>query len=314
MSQERHLVARPQKLIAFLQTLDSGSRSGKSLRRILEDNVCKVNGRVERFGSVCLQKGDVVELASFWKSHRPATQKPLETLYEDGLIRLVDKPIGWVCSKENCQKEFQGRWQLVHRLDRDTTGVLLLARPKAQESLMKLFADRAVEKKYLALVDGIPREEEGIRDTYLVKKSAFEGQTIWGSGGKAEGLHAMTRWKVLARGKNASLLECMPITGRTHQIRVHLAEMGHPILVDRQYAGCFRSSYYATRPLLHASQLCIPWQGGHVTGQSPLPLDMRQAIFELEMEVGHLREFFGKDPHEHRRHKRQDDEYAEKVE
>ncbi len=268
------------KLVAFLQSALPEKWSGKALRRLLEANGCRVNGRVERFGSASLRKGDLVEVAPDLGCQK---RLPLQTpvvLYEDGDLLLVDKPCGWVCSEENCRHTFGSGVRLAHRLDKDTTGVLALSKNgKKHEELLFLFAQRKVEKEYLALVDGVVRREAGVQESRFKKKRVFAGQTVWGSG--AEGLFAETHWKTVSVGHDASLLLCKPITGRTHQIRVHLAEMGHPILVDRHYAERFRSSLTAARPLLHALTLRI----GSIEGRAPIPQDMKQAFQNVSVAI-----------------------------
>jgi len=272
------IVSTPQKLVPFLQHCLSGEFSGKKVRRLLEANLCRVNGRVERFGSSRLEKGDVVELAPSWKKEAPAPK--FKVLFEDDDLLLVDKPMGWVSSEENCRRTFGPHFMLGHRLDKDTTGVLAIAKNgKTRDELKEFFANREVEKEYLAIVDGVPKETEGVRESALVKKRVFEGQTVWGSG--QGGLYALTRWKKMASGKKSALLLCQPLTGRTHQIRVHLAEMGHPILVDRQYAEKFQSSLFASRPLLHASRLTIK----NITVVAEVPKDFRSALRSLGMHL-----------------------------
>lgn len=275
----KRIVLAPQRLITFLQDITGYKYSGKYLRRILEANLCRVNGRIERFASSPLQKGVCVELAPSWKDLLSSEKQIFNILYEDEALRLVDKPSGWVCSEENCSRIFGCGFELIHRLDKDTTGVLALAKgSQAKEKWISLFSEKAVKKDYYAVVDGILREEEGVVENTLIRKGKFQGQTIWGSG--KSGLHAVTRWKVLARGKKASLLLCQPITGRTHQIRVHLSEMGHPILIDRQYAASFRCPLFVRRPLLHAFRL----QLGTVKAQAPLPQDFRRALLCLGLQ------------------------------
>ncbi|HSX38353.1 MAG TPA: RluA family pseudouridine synthase [Chlamydiales bacterium] len=269
-------VSSPQKLVSFLQYSIEKKYSVKMMRRLLEANLCRVNGRIERFGSTRLKKGDVVEFAPSWKSvvERKADLRPkFTTLYENGDVILVNKPEGWVCSEENCKHTFGPSLHLVHRLDKDTTGVLALAKSlSARDDLVSLFAKREVEKEYLAIVDGVPKTPCGTQESFLVRRRSFEGQTIWGSGKK--GLHAVTKWNVLGIGKDAALLQCLPLTGRTHQIRVHLTEMGHPILVDRQYATKFRCPFFVTRPLLHSYRLKI----GDIAAQAPIPFDMEDFL------------------------------------
>jgi len=270
------LVPSQQKLVSFLQG-HLGDYSGKFLRKLLEANLCRINGRVERFGSRVVKGGDAVELAPSWKSLLTPKLTTFATFYEDEFLKIVGKPANWVCTDQEALKAFGPKHYLVHRLDKDTTGLLIVAKsPQARDQLMELFEKREVEKQYLALVDGIPTEEQGVRKSLFAKKGSFEGQTIWGSSN--QGLTAVTAWKTIARGRNAALILCEPETGRTHQIRVHMAEMGHPILVDRQYAKSFRCSLFFQRPLLHAHRLRFSFQGNAIDVTAPLPSDMNDAL------------------------------------
>lgn len=261
------------QLAHFLQ--EKMGISGKKIRKLLEKNCCKINGKIERFGSVWLQKGQVVEFY-LPKLERSSWQVLLDTEF----FSVLFKPDNWVCSEANCHKTFHGKYFLVHRLDKDTTGALLLAKSsQVKQQLMDLFSSRVVKKTYLAIVDKVVTKDDGIIDNFLVKKGAFQGQTIWGSSGT--GLHAITHWKVLKRGKSETLVECNPITGRTHQIRVHMAEMGHPLLVDRQYGLRFQSKLLAQRPLLHAYKLEFNFQSKFYQITCPLPEDFKTADLEM---------------------------------
>lgn len=261
-------VSREDKLIAFLQGR-LPDYSGKALRKMLDANGCRINGQVERFASKRIRPGDRVEL----HLKIPKSDWTFTTLYEDDFLKVVNKPAGWVCDPKNVEKGFS----LVHRLDKETTGALILAKGDP-EPLFKLFEERAVEKEYLALVDGIPKQESGEIRSLLMKKGAYQGQTIWGSGPK--GLTAITKWKRLSSAGQTSLISLEPETGRTHQIRVHMAEMGHPILIDRQYAKTFRSSLYSPRIMLHASRLCFTFEGKRIDVSAPLFPDMEAVLRE----------------------------------
>jgi 23S rRNA pseudouridine955/2504/2580 synthase len=311
----RWLVPSSQKLVAFLQHQLGGEHSGKSLRKAMEANLCRVNGRVERFGSSTVERGDVVELAPSWKSILSPNLSGFETLYEDSFLKIVNKPAGWVCEAQEALRSFGPGWHLVHRLDKDTTGLLLVAKGTASKNrFMELFEQRSISKTYLALVDGIPSEMRGTRQSLLRKKGTFQGQTIWGSG--LNGLTAITHWKVLAKGKSASLLECEPETGRTHQIRVHLSEMGHPILVDRQYAKQFRCPLFISRPLLHAYRLQFshPFLEKEIDLIAPLPVDIRECLLQLGMQMGQTGELAGKKQQDHAGNECHGDEQAEEIE
>ncbi len=291
------LASTPQKLVAFLQG-QLGSYSGKFLRRLLEANLCRVNGRVERFGSRVILARDVIELAPSWKSVLAPKLSSFEVLYEDDFLKIVNKPSGWICDPKNALKTFGAGQYLVHRLDKETTGLLIIAKnASVRDQLMEMFEKRLIAKSYLALVDGIPKESQGERRSLFVKKGSFQGQTIWGSSaaGSGHGLTAITRWKIAAKGKNASLILCEPLTGRTHQIRVHMAEMGHPILVDRQYAKSFRCKLFIQRTLLHAYRLQFFFEGKAIDVIAPLFLDMRNVLRDVGVQMRHLLELFGKE-------------------
>ncbi|MGB7977868.1 MAG: RluA family pseudouridine synthase [Chlamydiales bacterium] len=277
----RWLVPAPQKLVAFLQGR-LGDYSGKFLRKLLEANLCRINGKVERFGSRSLQGGDAVELAPSWKSILAPRDSQMEMIYEDDSLKIVNKPSGWICDPKNALKTFGTGHYLVHRLDKETTGLLIVAKnSRSRDELMEMFEKREIGKSYLALVDGIPKEERGERRSFLAKKRVYQGQTIWGSA--PQGAAAVTRWERLAAGAQAALLLCEPETGRTHQIRVHLAEMGHPILIDRQYAQQFRCKLFIQRTLLHAYRLQFSFRGRVIDLTAPLFPDMQDAMRTVGM-------------------------------
>lgn len=259
------------KLLSFLQK--RLQLSSRAVKRVLESNGCRVNGRVERFGSIRLAEQDQVECIT---GVEDAASRSFELLYEDEVLKIVDKPAGWVSQEDALLGGY-----LVHRLDKETTGALLLAKTTSvRDQLMALFAARRVEKRYLALVDGIPATSSGTQVSFLAKRRHYQGQVIWGSA--PVGKRAETQWQIVESGKTASLLRCTPFTGRTHQIRVHLAEMGHPILIDRQYAMTFRTSLFIRRPLLHAERLMFqhPMRPLFLDVSSPLPADFRTAVRE----------------------------------
>ncbi len=290
----RWQVSSSQKLVAFLQG-QLGDYSGKFLRRLLEANLCRINGKVERFGSRVVLGGDAVELAPSWKSLlAPQKTLAIETLYENDSLKIVSKPAGWVCTDAQALSSFGPNHYLVHRLDKDTTGLLILAKSiPDRDLLMGAFERREIKKTYLALVDGVPIEEEGTRSSLLAKRSSFDGQTIWGSSSK--GVSAITYWKKLAVGKKATLVQCEPVTGRTHQIRIHMAEMGHPILVDRQYAKSFSCPLFVQRPLLHAYRLRFSFQETQIDVTAPLFVDIREALRSVGIDIRHLGQFLGKE-------------------
>ena len=136
-----------------------------------------------------------------------------------------------------------------------------------------------MKKRYLAIVDGIISLKRGEIINDLGPKRAYAGQTIWGEVPPAQGVRAITDWELLDQGSETSLVACYPKTGRTHQIRVHMAGMGHPILGDYQYGNRFKSPFRSLRTLLHAEsiQLDHPLTQKRLLITAPLPDDFREA-------------------------------------
>jgi 23S rRNA pseudouridine955/2504/2580 synthase len=184
------------------------------------------------------------------------------------------------------------RPRLVHRLDKDTSGVLLVARtPGSAASFSKRFASRSARKVYWALVVGVPDLSEGIIDAPLAKQPGTGGEKmhIDEEGGAA----AKTRYRVVDRaGQRAAWVELEPLTGRTHQLRVHMAAIGHPIVGDGKYGGqdAFLTGAVSRKMHLHARRLIIsePKTGAKADGASGGKLDVTADLpqhFAMSMEV-----------------------------
>lgn len=188
--------------------------------------------------------------------------------------------------------------RIVHRLDRETSGVLVLAKHvEAQRTLSGQFFRREVEKSYLAIVRGSPAEDEGLVDVPLGPDPRTPGRMrVRPKAGK----RSQTRWAVLERFRGISLLRCRPLTGRQHQIRVHMAHAGMPLLVDPLYGsaeafflssvkrGYRRGLDQEERPLiarltLHAESLRFvhPISGEPVCVEAPPPKDFRATLAQL---------------------------------
>jgi 23S rRNA pseudouridine955/2504/2580 synthase/23S rRNA pseudouridine1911/1915/1917 synthase len=268
------------KLITFLTRQLSFQYSARFIKKAIEHNCCQVNGRTERFASIVVGQGDKITLIIEESALSNASQKldPARILFEDDSLLIYNKPMGINCDEQGILRlirPYCPSVQLIHRLDRDTTGILLLVKNKeSYQHLLEQFKKALIDKCYRAIVDGILPMKEGIIDNFLGKKKLYQGQTIWGSV-TSGGFHAHTEWKVIKTGKDATLLYCFPKTGRTHQIRVHMAEMGHPIIGDFQYSKRFRCSYRALRYLLHAEQIAFrhPQNGNPISINAPLPDD-----------------------------------------
>ena len=187
-------------------------------------------------------------------------------LYRDGLMLVIDKPAGIAVHRgPKGGPAFEDYFDalrfglprspaLAHRLDRDTSGCLVLGRHrKALALLGKLFKQGKVGKIYWAVVEGSPEADEGRIDIALGKLDVERG---WWMKPDPHGVPAVTTWKVMGRNKGLSWLALEPLTGRTHQLRVHCAEMGFPILGDNIYGRAPRSG---GPPLhLHSREIVVP--------------------------------------------------------
>jgi 23S rRNA-/tRNA-specific pseudouridylate synthase len=272
----RFKVAEKEKgmtLLAFLREKCPEAPSVKALKRAIEAKRCTINGRVETFSTHKLKAGDEISLEI--DLEKQSIQKPV-LLWEDESLIAFNKPAGVVSDPKN----FKG--YLVHRLDKETSGVILVAKSKPiLDKMIELFRQKKVGKTYLAIVDGTVRNAKGTIISHLAPKHTYQGQTLYGSSSKGE--LAETQWLRVRQGPKAALVECHPITGRTHQIRVHMKEAGHPIVGDYQYSKNFKCGYRAARHLLHASEISFPHPLTNeiITIEAPLPDDFSQAIKAL---------------------------------
>jgi 23S rRNA pseudouridine1911/1915/1917 synthase len=256
-------------LLDFLQErLKDKPFSKRKIKGWIDAGYCSIQGRIERFSRTKVRSGNVVSVTVL-----EVTKNPIIILYEDEAILVIDKPAKITCD-ERLEKTVKAL--LVHRLDKDTTGVLLLAKTKAlRDTLMAQFEERNVQKQYIALVDGA-MPQKGTIDTPLGPISRAAGRVMWGVV-HAGGHHAKTDWICKKSNKRASIVELMPHTGRTHQLRVHLASIGHPIIGDSVYG---KPTTVASRQMLHAEKLTFlhPVTGVPLEIVAPMPRDMREAI------------------------------------
>ena len=206
----------------------------------------------------------------------------LKSLYEDDTLLVVDKPAG--IDIEGIKIALPGGFAPAHRLDKDTSGVLLVAKnPETLDFLHKQFQERRVDKKYVCLVEGNVPDKEGTIETLVGRsKGDKRKQKVYlagepGSEGKRE---AMSLYRVLQRFKEYTLLEVAPKTGRKHQIRAHLAYIGHPIAGDKLYS--FKNQKILTtlkRQFLHASFLRMMMPNGTIREfASALPKDLNVVL------------------------------------
>jgi RluA family pseudouridine synthase len=258
--------------------------SSKQIRKLLDKGSVCVDSVIECFGSRVLQKGNYVSIV-FSDGAEFVSEEPVLVLYEDSFFMAISKPPFVVSTLDELVKRNERilrHYHLVHRLDKETSGILLIAKnEKIFDLFKKMFQSHEVEKTYIAFVYGTLKNQEGNIVKPLALKQRIGNQVIWHV--QEKGLYAETHYKVLARGVNVSLLEVLPKTGRTHQLRVHLASIGCPIIGDKVYGGIVKKQYAAKRHLLHASRLLFrhPVTQEECVVADALPADCLKARLDL---------------------------------
>jgi 23S rRNA pseudouridine1911/1915/1917 synthase len=298
-------------------------QSRSFLGRVIEKGSVRVDGVTAR-ASLKLKAGSTVR---FTVPEPPragpvAEEIPLDFLYVDSWMAVVNKPAGMVVhpAKGNWKGTLAGalKWHLegspatgdasagggtglstaggptrpgiVHRLDRDTSGVIVVARSEeAHHALAKQFERRTVEKTYLALTQGAPQFDRDEIDL-PIGIHPYQRERMAVRRDHSTSREAVTRYEVLERFRGAALVQVTPKTGRTHQIRVHLAAIGCPVLADGLYSGRtqIEPSFLALPPgpallerqALHAARLCIdhPETKRRLEFAAPLPADMQRVL------------------------------------
>ena len=227
---------------------------------------------------------------------------PVSVRYSDDHVLVISKPAGLVTHPATghssgtlvnallglgvpLSSEGSDRPGIVHRLDKDTSGLMLIAKDDETHRFLKAaLRDRGVERRYLALVRGSPRAASGTVDAPIARHPTRRRLMAVVPGGRA----AVTHYRVLGRGEGLALLDVGLETGRTHQIRVHLAHLGHPVLGDRVYGGLsdLSRAIGLDRPFLHAARLTWPdpVDGRPVSVEDPLPGDLAAALAAAGLE------------------------------
>lgn len=227
--------------------------SQKKIKQAIDLGACHINGKQERYSSYKVYLGETItfniEMAASLTKKQAA-----EILFEDEDILVCNKPAGVECVEKDIQALFPAeKVLLVHRLDRETSGALMLAKNKEmQAKLESLFFKRLVIKLYIALVHGVLSKGEHLIQTWHGKVDYKHN--LYGSVSATKGKEAITTIEVSKTYSKYSLVKCFPKTGRTHQIRVHLKEMGHPIIGDHLYGKKY-AKLQGGRLLLHAMGL-----------------------------------------------------------
>ena len=240
-------------------------------------------------------------------AHNEAQDIPLRVIFEDEHLLVVDKPAGLVVHPaagnrdgtlvnallHHCGGSLSGiggvaRPGIVHRIDKDTSGLLVVAKTDvAHEGLAKQFAAHSIDRRYLAIVNGVPKAKEGKVDAALARSAANRKKIAIVEGGR--GKRAVTHWTRVSALRDAALVECRLETGRTHQVRVHMASIGHPLLGDPVYGrsgkthGKLLKEMQFHRQALHAAELGFthPVTKHRLSFASAMPADMQELFNAL---------------------------------
>ena len=271
------------------------------LQSLIRQGAVSVNGVAAGKPGVRLESGDllVVRLPDRVPSGLQPEPIPLEVIYEDSDVLLVNKPAGLVvhpapghASGTLVQAalahapDLEGiggeiRPGVVHRLDKDTSGLIVLAKnDRAYSDLQRAFKSRTIVKTYLAIVDGHPPTPAGRIEAPIGRDPSHRKRMAVVQ--ESKGRQSVTAYATRESFKAGSLLEVHPETGRTHQIRVHLAFLGCPVVGDRVY-GRRAATVDAARQMLHAWQLTLVLPGEHEAREfeAPLPADFVAVLEEL---------------------------------
>lgn len=267
---------------------------------LIDRNAILVNGAPAK-KRVKPQAGDEIEICFLLTEQLSANPEPipLEILYEDQWLIAINKPSGLVVHPapgspsgtfvnallHHCQailnQPFDSlRPGIVHRLDKETTGVLIAAKTyETHQQLISQFSKRTLDKRYLAICVGKP--PEGLLSAPIKRHPIYRQEMTVAADGK----EALSQIHVRAHKKELSLVDVTLLTGRTHQIRVHLKHVGCPILGDPLYGACSSNQKYGvTRQLLHATRLTLqhPHTGKTLVIEAAPPADMQKFIAEIE--------------------------------
>ena len=278
-----------ERLDKFLSAmLPDQSRS--YLQKIIKYGNVLVNGEPKK-SSYRLEDGDEVtaDLPELKSPDIEPENIPLDILYEDDSILMVNKPKGMVVHPSaghytgtlvnavlwHCQGQLSGingvsRPGIVHRIDKDTTGVLVVCKnDAAHNAVAAQLKEHSITRKYRAIVHGVIKEDEGTVDAPIGRHPTERKKM---ASGVKNGKRAVTHYRVLERFQGYTYVECQLETGRTHQIRVHMASIHHPLLGDTVY-GPAKDSHHLEGQTLHAMVLGLihPVTGEYLEVEAPLP-------------------------------------------
>ena len=260
------------------------------VRKLFRKNGVRLNGKRSKPDDL-IAPGDCIQLYIPFE-HSPqlarqnaTLQADMDTIFEDDEIIVINKPAGIavhegkdVLKRHSILGMLEAKYRrqgvaprLVHRLDKDTSGVLIAVKKETTARQFEgLFADGGVEKEYVCLLVGRLQQNEGAIDLQL-------------SGREGKAVRALTHFRVAKRFSEATLIRANIATGRMHQIRLHFARYGHPVVMDEQhgdfsYNKKFRKAYGLRRQFLHASTVALEYRGKRRSWTAPLPADLAKTL------------------------------------
>ena len=288
---------------------DASGLSRERIKALLGEGRITLGGKAVAHASMKPAAGTAfaISVPAAVPAEAAAQDIPLTIVYEDADLVVVDKPAGLVVHPaagnldgtlvnallHHCRGQLSGiggvaRPGIVHRIDKDTSGLLVVAKhDAAHEGLARQFADHSIERAYMAVTSGTPKPMKGTVRGDIARSSANRTKMALVEDGR--GRHAVTHYETLERFDSAALVECRLETGRTHQVRVHLASIGHALLGDPVYGRSparlkpLLQKLGFQRQALHAAVLGFkhPCTGEAVRFASELPADMRELLAEL---------------------------------
>ena len=288
---------------------DASGLSRERIKALLGEGRVLLGGKVASQASLKPAEGTAFEIRvpAAAPAEAQAQDIPLSIVYEDETLIVVDKPAGLVVHPaagnldgtlvnallHHCRGQLSGiggvaRPGIVHRIDKDTSGLLVVAKTdKAHEGLARQFADHSIERAYLAVVGGHPAPPAGSVRGAVARSTTNRKKMVLVADGR--GKHAVTHYSTLERFAHAALVECRLETGRTHQVRVHMASIGHALLGDPVYGRTpqplrpILNQLHFARQALHAAVLGFihPVTGAALRFESTLPADMVGLLVEL---------------------------------
>jgi 23S rRNA pseudouridine1911/1915/1917 synthase len=283
--------------------------SRERLKALIRSGAVEAEGKALRDPAIKVHGGESlrVEIPQPRPAHNVAQDIPLTIVFEDEHLLVVDKRAGLVVHPaagnfdgtlvnallHHCGGSLSGiggvaRPGIVHRIDKDTSGLLVVAKTDvAHEGLARQFAAHSIDRRYLAIVSGVPKTAAGVVDAPLARSSANRKKIAVVADGR--GKRAVTHWKRLQVLQDAALVECRLETGRTHQVRVHMASIGHPLVGDPVYGGAAKAHRKLLgelefgRQALHAAELGFihPVTKHRLSFTSPVPPDIQELLSAL---------------------------------